>query len=222
MSQFDYRARLKPKPDGMSYVFGDDEDSNILKPLIDQGGALVFPYTPTVLFSGNAEYDQYGFTHSIYPSKSYVKSAPSEIQLTADFTAQSDREAAHTLASMHFFKSVTKSYFGGQSQSAIERAGTPPPVILFDYMGEYMFKDIPVVVSNFSFTLEPDVDYVPVTFRRGNTTRDLATYVPSRMNIAVTLEIVYNTKVIRNEFDLDKFRKGGYVYGGKGRTGGFI
>ena len=219
MSHFDFRARLKPKPEGMAFVFGEDNDGNILKPLIDQGGALVFPYTPTVLFSGNAEYDQYGFTHSIYKTPSYVNSAPSEIQLTADFTSQTDREAAHTLACMHFFKSITKSYFGG---SNTERAGTPPPVILFDYMGEFMFKDIPVVVSNYSFTLEPDVDYVPVTFRRGNTTRDLTSYVPARMNIAVTLEIVYNTKVVRDEFDLDKFREGGYVYGGKGRTGGFI
>jgi hypothetical protein len=222
MSHFDYRARLKPKPDGMSYVFGEDEDSNLLKPLIDQGRALVFPYTPTVLFSGNAEYDEYGFTHSIYPTKSYVKSAPSEIQLTADFTSQTDHEAAHTLACIQFFKSVTKSYFGGQTESAIDRAGTPPPVILFDYMGEFMFKDIPVVVSNYSFTLEPDVDYVPVTYRRNGASRDLATYVPTRMNIAVTLEIVYNTKVVRDKFDLDKFRKGGYVYSGKGRNGGFI
>lgn len=219
MSKTDYRAKLKPKLGGSAYVFGNDTPSNILKPLIDQGNELVFPYTPTVLFSGTAEYDQYGFTHSNYSTRSYVKSAPSEIQITAEFTSQTDREAAHTLACIHFFKSVTKSYFGA---SAGEMAGTPPPIILFDYMGEFMFRDIPVVVSNFSFTLEPDTDFVTVTSRRGDVVTSLETQVPSRMSLAVTLEIVYNTKVVRDTFDLDKFREGGYVGKGKGRTGGFI
>jgi hypothetical protein len=225
MTTHDHRAKLRAKPGGSSHVFGENTPGNILKPLIDQGG-LVFPYTPTVLFSGSAEYDVQGFTHGIYNSPSYIKGGASDIQVTCDFTSQTDAEASHTLATMHFLRSVSKAYFGAQqgSANAKARAGTPPPILLFSYLGDFMFNDVPVVVTTFSWSLGPEVDYVPVRSRdiNGNVT-DALTKVPAQVTITVTLTPSYNTKHVRDNFDLDKFRSGSYVgSGSKGRTGGFI
>lgn len=224
----DYRARLSPKnADAKKILLGNTADvnpNNILLPLqqtVETTGGLIFPFTPTILFSGTAEYDQYGFTHSNYGLPSYIKSAPTEIQLTADFISQTESEAKYTVACLHFLNVVTKSYFGAQGDSSSSQTkglnGTPPPILSFDYLGDFMFKNIPVVVTNYAFTLEPTTDYVKVSHGDDNS----FTYVPSQMTITITLLISYNTRVTREKFDLDKFREGAYT-GRGGRRGGFI
>ena len=40
--------------------------------------------------------------------------------------------------------------------------GTPPPVLLFDAYGQYMFNQLPVIVTNYSVELPTEVDYVPI------------------------------------------------------------
>jgi hypothetical protein len=52
---------------------------------------------------------------------------------------------------------MTKMYFG--TGPAL---GTPPPVLLFDAYGQYMFNQLPVIITQFSVGLPNDVDYVPV------------------------------------------------------------
>lgn len=199
----DFRCKLYPKPKGADYVFGEDTDTNILKPLIDRG-ALVFPFTPVVTYSGTVDYESYDFTHTNYKYNTFTKAYPSEITLTGTFTAQTTSEAAYMLAAMHFLRATTKSYFGAQGPSSSDatksKSGTPPPILLFDYLGQYMFQKVPVIITQFTYTLESDVDYVLVV---GRDTR-----VPTQIEITVTLETQYNTKVLRDNFDLDKFRSG--------------
>jgi len=191
----DYRATIQPL--GSSSIFGENS-VDIMGPLYERN-ALVFPYTPTVMASGNADYEEYNFTHSIYKYSAYSNSSVSEISVTGDFTAQTDNEARYLLACMHFFRSVTKSYFGS-SNGAL--AGAPPPIVKFDYLGDQMYKNVPVIIKNYTHVLEPAVDYVPVVV--GNKT----SYVPTQVSMTITMELYYNPKLLRDKFNLQDFRNG--------------
>jgi hypothetical protein len=43
-----------------------------------------------------------------------------------------------------------------------EYVGNPPPILKFSAYGDYVFKNIPVVVKSFSVTLPKEVDYISV------------------------------------------------------------
>ena len=202
----DKRCTLRAKASGADIVFGPNEESNVLFPLRRER-KLVFPYTPTVQAGNVAEYDEYSVTQSAFKYPSYVKSYPKDITVSADFTAQTIPEARYLLAAMHFFKAITKPYFG----SSNPRAGTPPAIVLFNYLGQYHFNDVPVIVKDYSYMLEPNVDYVYI--------EDRDSYVPTKMSISLALETYYNPRLIRDEFDLDKFTSGEMYRGG---YGGFI
>lgn len=223
MPQQDFRARLQPKDINQAqYVLGPESDQNILYPLYSTRGVL-FPYTPSVTTGSVAEYDQTTFIHSNYSYNAYVRSTPKPISITAEFTAQSNDEALYLLAVLHFFRSVTKMYFG---VTPYNRAGTPPPILKFNYLGEYQFNNVPVIVKSFDYTYESNVDYVPV-----NTADKKAysagigvslpidsmsgfTYVPSHLTVNIDLDTQYIPIQLRNEFNLDEFRAGKLV--GKG------
>jgi hypothetical protein len=163
------RARLGPAPGALKTLLGEPTDCNsILHPLIATKG-IVFPYTPDVTFGGSANYSSWHFTHSNYQQWQYQNSQPSEIQVTGTFTAQTNEEARYMLAAMTFLRASTMIDFGN---AAVQRdtAGTPPPVLRWDYLGQQMFKNVPVVVQNFSYILERDVDYVEITLPGNSST----------------------------------------------------
>jgi hypothetical protein len=229
MAQQDQRARLRPKalnggtdPDlnvVTNDVLGPCHPSNILFPLWSTGGVL-FPYTPSVATGSVAEYDPTSFIHSNYGYNAYVKSYPKPISISAEFTAQSNDEALYLLAVIHFFRSITKSYFG---VNPYQKAGTPPPTLVFNYLGDYQFNNVPVIIKSFEYTLPADIDYVPV-----NTVNNLAfsnnigvslpaeknsgyTWVPTHISVQLDLDTQYIPIKLRNEFNLDKFRSGAMV-----------
>lgn len=215
MPQEDFRARLQPKI-GDTTTLGPNEKSNILFPLHSTRGVL-FPYTPSMSTGNVVEYDSSPFIHSNYGYNSYIRSYPKPISITTEFTAQSNDEALYLLAVLHFFRTVTKSYFG---RNPYKKAGTPPPVLLFNYLGEHQFNNVPVLVKNFEYTCDADVDYVPV-----NTVDNLAysenigislppgknggfTWVPCHVNIQLEMDTQYIPIKLRDEFNLDLFRQG--------------
>lgn len=171
----------------------------ILRPLIATGG-LLFPYTPTVVWTRNASYEDYHLTHNNYRYYQFQNSSPGEIQITGEFTAQTDDEARYMLAAMRFFQSMTLSEFG---ENAGEARGTPPPVLRFNYLGEQMFRNVPVVVGLVNFNFEPEVDYVPVP--------DVDTYVPMRMLITVNLMVQMNPAQNIKEFTVQGFKNGDLI-----------
>jgi hypothetical protein len=186
----------------------------------------VFPYTPDITFGKSASYDAFHFTHSNYPYHQYAKSAPAEIQITAPFTAQTNEEG-HYLAAVLRFLSASSMMEFGKAAKAREMAGTPPPVLRFNYLGDYMFSNVPVIITNFSYLLEKDVDYVGVQLPPGvgadatngqnvgnvsaGSTSGPATYVPTRVIVQVQLQVQQNPKRVREEFDLDAFKQGQLV-----------
>lgn len=223
MPDIDYRARLQPKSIvGAEQVLGPNNDTNLLYPLWSTFGVL-FPYTPIVTFGYNATYDQTIYTHSNYGYNAYQKSTPKQLTIVGDFTAQSNDEALYMLSVIHFFKSVTKMYFGVQTYS---RSGTPPPTLVFSYLGEHQFNRVPVIVTDVSFTYDNTVSYVPVQTENKqaysenigiNLHRDRSsgfTYVPTKLTLNLVLDTQYVPIKVRNEFNLDEFRQGKLLNGG--------
>jgi hypothetical protein len=88
----------------------------------------------------------------------YSKTHSLKLTVDGQFSVQNASEGLYAVACIHFLRSVTKMDFGRSSQTA----GTPPPVLLFDAYGRFMFDSVPVVVTGFGVTLPNDVDYVPV------------------------------------------------------------
>lgn len=216
MPQQDYRARLLPKPGGTRTVLGEKSPSNILFPLHATGGVL-FPYTPS-LSSGNvADYDATAFIHTNYGYNAYMRSYPKPISLSTEFTAQTNEEALYLLAVMHFFRTVTKSYFG---INPYNKAGTPPPTLIFNYMGDYQYNNVPVIIKSFDFKLDANIDYVPISTKDYiSTPTDKGvnlpagsyggyTWVPTHMTVDIEMDTQYVPIKIRNEFNLDQFREG--------------
>jgi hypothetical protein len=148
----DWRVRLRLAPNA-NYLY-KDKAPGILAPLAATDG-VIFPYTPAIETSYQAKYANYDLTHSNYRGYFYQNSSVENISIKGTFTAQDTREAAYLLAVIHFFKSVTKMFYGQD-----EQAGTPPPLVYLSGFGKYQFNESPCVVTTFGYSLPTDVDYI--------------------------------------------------------------
>ena len=151
----DWRVRLSLAPSA-SYLYNVAGPGDILAPLKDTDG-VIFPYSPTINTSYRANYEPSEVTHSNYKLHFYKNSSVDDVSITADFTAQDTVEANYMLAVIHFFKSVTKMFYG---QDNNPRAGTPPPLLYLSGYGAYQFDNHPLVVTQFTYNLPNDVDYI--------------------------------------------------------------
>ena len=151
----DWRVRISLA--GGKYLYDAAKDSsNILFPLKATSG-VVFPYTPTIQTAYRANYEGSDITHANYKQYFYKNSSVEEITITGEFTAQDNAEAQYVLAVIHFFKSVTKMFYGKDTDPV---PGTPPPLCFLNGYGPYQFNDHPILISNFQYSLPNDVDYV--------------------------------------------------------------
>lgn len=151
------RVRLRPKPNASSQIYGA---SGLMTPLSSTNGML-FPYQPAITWSQDVTYTQMEIVHANQDFYSYSKTPALKLTVEGDFTVQNQKEGLYSLACIHFLRTVTKMYFGGTGGVG-DLSGTPPPVLLFDAYGQFMFNALPVIVTQFSVTLPKDVDYVPV------------------------------------------------------------
>jgi hypothetical protein len=112
---------------------------------------------------------------------------------------------------MTFLKVATKSYAG---ESAVVQgvAGTPPPVLLFEYLGEHGFNKVPVIIKDYSIQYGEDIDYVPVHYEMGG--EDTVTYVPTAALISINLSVNYTPQKLRKRYDITSLTTGqGYMDG---------
>ena len=150
----DWRVRLSLAP-GADYLYAA-ENPGILAPLVDTSG-VIFPYTPGISVSYAAQYDATTLTHSNYKYYTYNSSSVDTITLSCDFTAQDVFEANYLLAVIHFFRSMTKMFYG---QDENPKNGTPPPLCYLYGLGAFQFDKHPLVIQGFTYTLPTDVDYI--------------------------------------------------------------
>ena len=252
----DWRVRLSLSI-GANYLY-KDPSPGILAPLAKTDG-VVFPYTPKIDTSYVANYEKSDLVHSNYRGAFYKNSAVQDVNISGTFTAQDTNEAAYMLAVIHFFRSVTKMFYGKDAQR-----GAPPPLVYLTGFGDFQFAGHPCVVTNFGYTLPSDVDYIrannpnnygtdllnrraaavsapvpfssqlsrlinsglgavpgaqpntptqsPVTQSVANTAR--ATYVPTKIEISITLLPMQTRDQISKQFSLKDFANGKLIQGG--------
>jgi hypothetical protein len=149
----DWRVRLQ-LADSSDYLYNASDCGPILWPLRDTNG-VIFPYTPNIDTAYKANYSTYDLTHSNYRGYFYQNSYIDGINIKATFTAQDSAEANYLLAVIHFFRSVTKMFYGQDAQR-----GTPPPLVFLSGLGDFQFNKHPCVVSQFNYNLPADVNYI--------------------------------------------------------------
>lgn len=168
------RTKLRPKA-GIRDLASKSE---ILKPLIATNG-FMFPYRPNITWTSTITYGTQNLTHSIQDFKYFVRNNSTTFNITGVFTCENTDTALYTLACLHFLRSVSKMHFGGFSNnssmttslsdlltapvSSDPYVGAPPPVLLLDSYGDYMFNKLPVILESFSMSFPDDFDYVSVT-----------------------------------------------------------
>lgn len=248
----DWRVRLRLAPNS-TYLYNDGQPG-ILQPLKLTDG-VIFPYTPSIDTAYKANYDAYDLTHSNYRGYFYKGSYVDAVNVRAQFTAQDSKEADYLLAVIHFFRSVTKMFYGQDQQR-----GSPPPLVYLNGYGDYQFSEHPCVVSQFNYTLPPDVDYIraqnslsvntnqlnnrlrnpiannplaysvnrllnsslvqgalfprPTLPGSGNLGNSSPTYVPTKMEISITLYPIQSRSQISNNFSVKGFANGNLLKGG--------
>jgi len=151
-SSNDWRLRLSLAP-GAGYLYNANPPG-ILQPLKSTNG-VVFPYTPKIEMNYKANYSASDITHSNYKSYFYQNSSVDAISITGHFTAQNTVQANYLLAVIHFFRSVTKMFYGQDAQR-----GSPPPLLFMSGLGQYQFNKQACVLTNFNYSLPDDVDYI--------------------------------------------------------------
>ena len=151
----DWRVRLRLAP-AANYLY-NAEQPGILAPLSTRGGTdgVIFPYTPKIDTGYKAQYNPLDLTHSNYRGYFYQNSYVDAVNITGHFTAQNTTDARYLLAVIHFFRSVTKMFYGNDPQR-----GSPPPLVFLSGYGTYQFNGLPAVVSSFTYSLPDDVDYI--------------------------------------------------------------
>jgi hypothetical protein len=246
----DWRVTLRLAP-GSNYLY-NAPTPGILAPLKVTNG-VIFPYTPNIATAYKAVYSSYDLTHSNYRGYFYQNSYTDQVTINATFTAQSTADAQYLLAVIHFFRSVTKMFYGQDAQR-----GSPPPLVFLSGLGDFQFNNHPCLVTQFNYTLPPDVDYIssgspnnlglnlqPLQNLYSTTLNALAptatrlaaaflptgaqnvlpaplqqlllsnpTYVPSKIDMALTLLPVQTRAQVSQQFSLKNFASGQLLKGG--------
>lgn len=201
------------------------KSSYLLKLLTQQGG-FIFPYTPTIIISHSANYNSLQPVHTNYPFQIYNNSQAQEIVITGDFTVENAADSLYWVGCIHYLRSVTKMFYGGDDKDA----GSPPPLVRLNGYGDYVFNDVPCVVTNFTVDLPADVDYIACTLKEAvessdnpelqklgvdTSSADETTWVPTQSLITVTLQPTYSRKKV-SKFNLNDFVNGNTINTGRG------
>lgn len=228
----DWRVRVSMSSQ-IANLFYDNPANTLMRPLNSQTGTsgVVFPYTPTVTLSHTARYGTQTLTHSNYSSYFYEGSEIGAIQINGEFTVQNVREGQYLMAAIQFFRICTKMFFGRD-----EYAGSPPPLVFLDGYGDAYLPHIPCVVTQFSHTMQGEVDYVqipigvdigssgefPVGQPSPSDSYGGIVRLPTSSTITINLQPVYSRKNISENFTLENYARGLTIQGGNSTRGGFI
>lgn len=128
--------------------------SPVLKPLKDAGG-LIFPYTPQINVQSGANYEKASVIHSNFAFHAFKNSEPGSIEIIAPLNVEDSKQALYWIAAVHYLRSVSKMFSGNDP-----KAGNPPPIVFLNGYGNFVFKNVPVVITKFTCNLPQDCDYI--------------------------------------------------------------
>ena len=174
-SEDDWRVRVSLSPNAKLFYQDITLGPNALQhPLIETNG-VIWPYTPQITVTHNAQYTTAHLTHSNYSAQFYNNSEVADIQISGDFTVQNMEDGQYLMAAVYFLRSATKMFFGQGSN-----VGNPPPMVFLDGYGSHYFPHVPCVITQFSHTLPNEVDYIQVPISKTTLTEvPLPTQTPA-------------------------------------------
>jgi hypothetical protein len=164
--------------------------------VLESTGGVVWPYTPSITISTKANYTQLDSVHSNYPFNAYKNSQVDDIEISGEFSCETEEDAAYWIAATVFFRTATKMFFGQG-----DNVGNPPIVCNLTGYGSSIFDKVPVIIKSFSVDLKDDVNYIRCNSFKTNT------MVPVLSTISVTVTPIYNRRNLR-KFSLAKFASG--------------
>lgn len=211
----DWRVSLSVPPRIADYagLSSGETAGGLLAPILNPtNNRLIFPYTPTFMIGQSANYNAMQPIHTNYPYFAYENSRVDQITLTADFYVQNQIEAQYWVAVLHYLRVMTKMSYGTGPDK-----GLPPPIALLNGYGDFVFKDVPVLIQNFTFDLKRDVDYIGTNLKAGqeeylgdgestNTVEGYA-YAPTESMFTITLQPQYS-RTKQAKFNLKDFVQG--------------
>ena len=180
-----------------------------LSPLRRTDYKVIFPYTPEINLSHSANYMPLNPTHSNYEYLFYQNSSVSEISISGVFTARNAEDADYVVAVQHFFRSITKMFYGND-----DIAGLPPVVCRLEGHGHLQFSSVPIVITGFQTSLPSDVDYISASVGVAR--------VPTSQTLQITGKPLYSRNRLTNEFSLTKFASGNFLGNSDTGLGGGI
>ena len=224
----DWRVRLQIPTQGYQVYDSILRNNKLLEPLIPSRGVF-WPLTPAVVIQHSANYNPLSQTHSNYPFQAYQNSQVDSYNIIGEFPVQNSEDAKHWVATVNFLRTITKMYFGKDSQPL---KGNPPPILHMSGYGDHVFNKIPVVVNTFNVELRPGIDYIStkqtqVGYGQGRVDPTLAaaveagesqSWAPTLSNISVLVTPVYSRESLK-KFSLSEFARGELSGKGEGDIG---
>ena len=186
-------------------------NSPLLQPLLESGERMIFPFTPSVIFSHSASYSSMQPVHTNYPFYNYQNSNVDAITVSGDFFIETNEDAKYWVAAVTFLRTLTKMFYGDNGSDT----GNPPPIVKFNGYGEYVFKSVPCVITSFNVDMPQDVDYMKTNIQgaeAASTGNESApgTWVPAQSLMAVTLQPIYSRTHVE-QFSLNDFVSGSLI-----------
>ena len=173
-------------------------DSPLFDSTLKETGGLVWPYLPNITVSSKANYSQLDPVHNIYPFQAYKSSAIEDIQISGEFSVETETDAYYWVAATTWLRTVTKMFYGTGPN-----VGNPPIICQLTGYGSNVFNTVPVVIKSTSFDFKEDVQYVKCQING----MAQPTWVPTLSTISVTVSPIYNRARLR-QFSLEDFASG--------------
>ena len=222
----DWGVKLTLPETTYSELFGNSPIMD--KESIGVRNGMRWPVTPFINMSHSANYDSRTVIHNNYPYYAYQNSQVDQITISGSFPVNDQKSGLNFLGTLHFLRTVTKMYYGAESINQ----GNPPPVCRLNGYGDLVYKNVPVIITNFNVELREQFYYIGNTVPTGGKASELTTiqdvtgmataentrnadessgsvnYVPTDSLIAVTCLPIYSRNKITNDFTLKKFAQG--------------
>jgi len=155
----DWAVKLSLARQTYSDLFGS---SSVTAGLTNSDNGMRFPTTPFINLQHTSNYNQIGLMHNNYPYQAYQNSQVQQITISGDFPVQDQASGLRWLSTVHFLRTITKMYYGGELNT-----GNPPPVARLNGYGDHVFKNVPCVVTDFTVEFRQNVDYISINVPSG-------------------------------------------------------
>ena len=155
----DWAVKLTLASQTYNDLFGS---SSLTSGLTSGENGMRFPTTPFINLQHTANYNPIGLTHNNYPYHAYQNSQVAQITISGDFPVQDQASGLRWLSTVHFLRTITKMYYGGELNT-----GNPPPVARLNGYGDHVFNNVPCVVTDFTVEFRQNVDYISITVPSG-------------------------------------------------------